>query len=36
MMLERGMEQEIQVLLSGGVDGLRTKDALGQFRNLTL
>lgn len=38
MMLERGMEQEIQVLLSGGVEGLRTnkKDALGQFRDLTL
>lgn len=36
MMHERGLEEEISILLGGGIKSLRTKDALGQFREMTL
>lgn len=36
MMHERGLEEEIQVLLGGGVQSLSMKDALGQLREKTL
>lgn len=35
MMRERNLEEEMQVLLGGGVHSLRTKDALGQSRDMT-
>lgn len=36
MMRERNLEEEMQVLLGGGIQSLRMKDALGQLRDMTL